>query len=78
MFLDDPFGGLSWTDKVPVLEVLGRISERQQVVVATDDLEVLSWARLETMTGSVAVIDVNPGRAAAQAGATTAGTTHAG
>jgi hypothetical protein len=62
---------LDWGDKVPVLEVLGRLSERQQVVVVTDDLEVVSWAKLEAMTGSVAVIDVNPGRAAAQAPAPT-------
>lgn len=71
LFLDEPFAGLSWADKVPVLEVLGRMSERQQIVLATDDAEVLSWAGLEAMTGSVAVIDVNPGRAAARAQATT-------
>lgn len=72
LFLDDPFGSLSWDDKVPVLEFLGRLSERQQLVLATDDIDVLSWARLEEMTGGVAVIDVNPGRAAAsKADATT-------
>jgi hypothetical protein len=71
LFLDEPFTGLNWADKVPVLEVLGRLSEHQQVVLATDDAEVLSWAGLEAMTGSVAVIDVNPGRAAARAQATT-------
>lgn len=65
LFLDDPLAGLRWEEKIPVLEFLGRLSERQQMIVCTDDLEVLNWARLEEMAGDVAIVDVNPGRRAA-------------
>lgn len=62
LFLDDPLDELGWKDKVPVLEVIGRLSERQQLVLATDDPEVLAWAQVEAMAGTVTVVDVNPGR----------------
>lgn len=68
LFLDDPLAGLQWRDKVPVLEFMNRLSEAQQLVLCTDDVEVLGWARLEAMAGNAAVIDVNPGRAAATHG----------
>ncbi len=65
LLLDDPIEGLAWEEKVPVLEVLGRLSERQQLILATDDPDVLGWARLEAIAGTVGVVDVNPGRSAA-------------
>ncbi len=70
LFLDDPLAGLQWADKVPVLEFINRLAERQQLVLCTDDLEILQWAKLEAMAGNAEVVDVNPGRAmAAGAGA---------
>ena len=40
------------------------------VVLCTDDLEILQWARLEAMAGNAQVVDVNPGRAMAPADST--------
>jgi hypothetical protein len=62
LFLDDALAGVAWAQKVPVLEFLNRLSERQQLVLCTDDSEILAWARLEAMAGNAAVVDVNPGR----------------
>ncbi len=62
LFLDDPLAGLAWEEKVPVLEFLNRLAESQQLVLCTDDVEVLAWARLEMMAGNAGVLDVNPGR----------------
>ncbi|MFN0030131.1 MAG: hypothetical protein ACKV2O_23500 [Acidimicrobiales bacterium] len=70
LFLDDPLAGLVWEEKVPVLEFLNRLAESQQLVLCTDDVEVLAWARLEMMAGNAAVLDVNPGRKLAGAEAT--------
>lgn len=70
LFLDDPFAGLQWPEKVPVLEVMNRLAERQQLILCTDDLEVLGWARLESMAGNAEVVDVNPGRSLASADTT--------
>ena len=67
LFLDEPLAGLDWSEKVPVLEFLNRLSEQQQMVLCTDDLEILGWARLEAMAGNAAVLDVNPGRSLAAA-----------
>ena len=62
LFLDDPLAGLAWVEKVPVLEFLNRLAEHQQMVLCTDDLEILGWARLEAIAANAAVVDVNPGR----------------
>ena len=58
LLLDEPLADLAWDDKAPVLEFLGRLAHHQQVVLVTADTEVLSWARLEAMTGSVGLTAV--------------------
>ena len=62
LVLDDPLAGLETTDKAAVLTFIERLAGEQQLVLCTDDLDVVNWARLETMAGNAAVIDVNPGR----------------
>jgi hypothetical protein len=61
LFLDDPLAGVDGLDRAPVLELLGRLAGRQQVVVVTADEAVLSWARLEAKVGSLGVIASAPG-----------------
>jgi hypothetical protein len=56
LFLDDPLEGLAWAEKAPVLEFLGRLATSHQLVLVTADPEILSWARLEAMAGSVGAI----------------------
>ena len=51
LVIDDPLDGLAWSEKAPVLELLGRLSAHHQLVLVTADEEVLSWARLEAMAG---------------------------
>jgi hypothetical protein len=55
LLLDEPLADLDGADKAPVLEFLGRLARHHQVVVVTADSDVLSWARLEAMTGSVGI-----------------------
>ncbi len=56
LFLDDPLCDLDWADKAPVLELLGRLAAAHQLILVTADPAILSWARLEAMTGSVGAI----------------------
>ncbi len=67
--------GPAWMDRVAADWVVAepgreRREERQQLVLCTDDLEILQWARLEAMAGNAQVVDVNPGRAMAPADST--------
>ena len=59
--IDDPLDGLAWSEKASVLELLGRLSAHHQLVLVTADDEVLSWARLEAMAGSIgAIVSASP------------------
>ena len=51
-----------------VLGFMDRLAVEQQLIICTDDLRIVTWARLEAMTGNAALIDVNPGRAHSGAG----------
>ena len=56
LLIDDPLDGLAWSEKAPVLELLGRLAGHHQLVLVTADDEVLAWARLEAMAGTIGAI----------------------
>jgi len=60
LILDDALNGLDSALKAPLLEVLVRSSESQQIVFMTEDSDVTEWARLESMTGAVAILEPSP------------------
>ena len=45
-----------------LLELLGRSAGEPQIVFLTEDEDVASWARLEALTGEVALIEPTPER----------------
>ncbi|OWY60084.1 hypothetical protein B7486_71105 [cyanobacterium TDX16] len=53
--LDDPLGDLG--AKAPLLELVSRASLEQQIIYLTQDDEVASWARVESMTGALAIFE---------------------
>jgi hypothetical protein len=57
LVLDEPFDGVAPAVKPLLLELLGRSAGDPQLVLLTDDEDVASWARLEALTGDVAVIE---------------------
>jgi hypothetical protein len=60
MVLDDPFHELDPSVKPLLLELLGRSAGEPQIVFLTEDEDVASWARLEALTGEVALIEPAP------------------
>ena len=44
----------------PLLELLIRSSEHQQIVLLTEDPTIASWARLEAMTGNMSLVEPSP------------------
>lgn len=60
LILDDPFRDLDPSMKPLLLELLGRSAGDPQVIFLTDDEDVASWARLEALTGDVALIEPAP------------------
>jgi hypothetical protein len=60
LILDDPFVDLERTVKPSLLELLSRSSGSPQVVFLTDDEDVASWARLEALTGDLAIVEPIP------------------
>ncbi|MEO7572906.1 MAG: hypothetical protein ABIX10_10770 [Acidimicrobiales bacterium] len=62
LLLDDPFQQLDASVKPLLLELLGRSAGEPQIVFLTDDEDVASWARLEALTGEVALIEPAPTR----------------
>lgn len=57
MVVDDAFEDLEPTLKPMLLELLAGSAGAPQVILLTADDDVLSWARVEAMTGELAVID---------------------
>ena len=57
LMLDDALNGLDSDSKAPLLELLVRSSESQQIVFMTEDADVTEWARLEAMTGAVSILE---------------------
>ncbi len=60
LVIDEPFGGLDPALKAPLLEVLAQSAGRPQVILLTADEEIASWARLEALTGELAVLEPTP------------------
>jgi hypothetical protein len=57
MLLDDPFRDVDPQVKPALLELLSRAAGDPQIVFLTDDEDVASWARLEVLTGEVALVE---------------------
>lgn len=72
LILDDPFGDVDSATKLTMLELLARSSGSPQVIVLTNSEDVASWARLEALTGEVALVE--PSVSNHQAATPTAGT----
>ncbi len=60
LLLDDPFQQLDPSVKLLLLELLGRSAGEPQIVILTEDEDVASWARLEALTGEVALVEPAP------------------
>jgi hypothetical protein len=61
VFLDDPFAHIEPKAKPSLLEQLVAASRNQQVIYLTEDADVVEWARVESMTGDVAIIEPGVG-----------------
>ena len=60
LVLDDALNGLAPGLKAPLLEMLVRSSEHQQIVFLTEDADVSDWARVEAITGDLTVLEPTP------------------
>ena len=60
LVLDDSLNGLSPDLKAPLLEMLVRSSASQQIVFLTEDPDVTGWARVEAITGDLAILEPTP------------------
>ncbi|MEM7141679.1 MAG: hypothetical protein AAF548_11670 [Actinomycetota bacterium] len=57
LVLDDSLNGLDPELKAPLLEMLVRSSESQQIVFLTEDADVTDWARVEAITGDLSILE---------------------
>ncbi len=57
MFLDDPFIEVPTESKLELLELVLKASAEQQIIYLTDDEDVASWARVESVTGDLAIVE---------------------
>jgi hypothetical protein len=57
LILDNPFTELSSSTRILLLDLLGRIAGRPQVILLTNHEEVADWARLEAPTGTVTLVE---------------------
>lgn len=57
---DEPFSELEPSVVAPLLELLVRSSQHQQIVLLTEDPHIASWARLEAMTGALSLVEPSP------------------
>ncbi len=72
LLLDDPFQQLHTSVKPLLLELLGRSAGEPQIIFLTDDEDVASWARLEVLTGELALIEPTPAHRGLRPAASTA------
>lgn len=63
--LDDPFMNIEQSVIPSLLEVMVKSSEHQQIVLLTESATVTSWAQIESMTGSVGLLEPTPAARAA-------------
>lgn len=57
LILDDPFTDVAPATKLTLMELLARTAGSPQVILLTDQDEVATWARLEALTGEVALVE---------------------
>lgn len=57
LVLDDPFTAVEPSTKLTLVELLARSAGSPQVILLTNQDEVSSWARLEALTGEVALVE---------------------
>lgn len=57
LLLNEPLGEVDPSIKPALLELLGKASAQQQVILLTEDEDVANWARLESLTGDVALVE---------------------
>ncbi len=57
LILDDPFTEVEPSTKLTLMELLARTAGTPQVILLTDQDEVATWARLEALTGEVALVE---------------------
>lgn len=66
LILDDPFIDLPSSTRLALLELIARAAGVSQVIILTEQEDVATWARLEALTGEVALVeprtDVRPAR----------------
>lgn len=67
LILDDPLVDVDPGVKQWILELIGRSAGSPQVVYLTSDPDVAAWARLESMTGNLSVLEPAPEEPAAGA-----------
>ncbi len=60
LVLDDSLNGIDVALKAPLLEMLVRSSEHQQIVFLTEDADVSDWARVEAITGDLTILEPTP------------------
>jgi ABC-type phosphonate transport system ATPase subunit len=63
LVLDDPFTGFDSSVKPALLELISDASHRQQILLLTEDPDVAAWARLESLTGALAVVEPSGAKA---------------
>lgn len=57
LIIDDPFIGIPAATRAALLELLARSAGSPQVILLTDQADVADWARLEALTGEVALVE---------------------
>lgn len=60
LLLDEPLSGVSPSVKQWVLELVGRSAGTPQIVYLTDDPDVAAWARMEALSGELAILEPAP------------------
>jgi hypothetical protein len=63
LILDDPFAAVDSASRPAVLELLSHAAMSVQLIYLTNDPEVVSWARLEALTGSLSIVEPTAERA---------------
>jgi hypothetical protein len=67
LLLDDALVDVEPSAKATLLELLMKASANQQVIYLTEDPDVASWARVEALTGQLAIVEPASDRAADRA-----------
>jgi hypothetical protein len=57
LLLDDALSSVDPAAKPPLLELLTKASANQQVIYLTEDPDVTAWARVEALTGQLAIVE---------------------